>query len=160
MTDDLDLHARWPIFNSEVPVTTTANGLVGQGDGCAAWVDAVYLYSSFVLVRTCLIVRPDQFADDSHNIVSLVDGGDDIDGPAVETTVTLDDLSLSTADGTLHFGTAGASSSGRSEAEWWLPSIPLSRLEVNVQWPQGGLSGSIGFDASAWRTAASGALAI
>jgi hypothetical protein len=165
MTHDADvpdLHDRlWPVFNSEVPVTTDAHGLVGRGDACAAWVDAVYLFSSFVVVRTCLIFRPDRYASSGRSSVSLDRAGFDDDGPSeVATTIDLDGRSLSTSDGTLHVGGASSTSSGRSTVTWWLPAIPTSRLEVAVEWARGGLQGRVEFDTSEWRSAANAVLSI
>jgi hypothetical protein len=155
-----ELHERiWPIFNSEVPVTVGASGLIGRGEGCAVWVDAVYLFSSFVVVRTCLIARRERYADSNGGSVSLVDGFDD-DGPSeVVTTIAVDGQSLSTSDGTLHSGD-GQSGSGRAEATWWLPSIPVSRLDVGVQWLRGGLDGGLAFEAGDWRSAAGAVFAV
>jgi hypothetical protein len=161
MTDEADLRGRiWPLFDSEVPVTAGASGLIGQGDECATWVDAVYIFSSFIVVRTCLIARPERYAVQDHDSVSLVDGGFGIDGPSeVVTTITVDGQPRSTTDRTLHFGGA-ESSCGRSEASWWLPGIPVARLEVTVEWPRGGLEGRIEFETGDWRNAAGSVLSV
>lgn len=143
------------MMNSEVPITTTANGLIARSEGCAAWVDAVYLYSSFLLVRTCLILRPDLLTEDPRGVLSLVDAGFDLDGPPeVQTTATVDTRPFSTSDATLEFCDAEGSTT-RAQAVWMLPTVPRNRLEVDVLWPAGGLRGSIAFDATGWVTAAS-----
>lgn len=162
MPYDADLHERiWPVFNSEVPVTTNASGLVCRGEECAAWVDAVYLFSSFLVVRTCLIARPERYATGGdHRSVSLVDGGFDDDGPSeVVTTISVDGRPNSTSDGTLHFGGA-ETSAGRSEVTWWVPSIPVARLEVAVRWPRGALEGVVEFETGEWRNAATAILSV
>jgi hypothetical protein len=150
--DDLVPDRVWRAFNSEVPVRTGAYGVIALADGCAAWVDAVDLYSSALLLRTCLIVTPERAARSGTQSFSwtrdIAEG--DHAALAVMTLVEVDGQPFSETDGTLHHGAAGSSSSGRSHASWWLPCVPAGELAVSVRASSVDLAGTIKFDTSSW----------
>ena len=151
---DEDLHERvWRAFNSELSVRTDAHGLIARSDGCAAWVDAVDVYSSVARVRTCLIVTPHRAARaGAAPRFSWIPGLDEpVDlGASVATAMQVDGHPLSTSDDTLHHTSAGWSSDGMSEASWWMPRIPTSELAVTISVPTLDLEGTVTFDTSSW----------
>lgn len=153
MPFDQSLHERvWRAFNSEVPVRADAHGLIARAEGCAAWVDAVDLYSSVLLLRTCLIVTPERAARAGTPHLSLANALSEEDHAvaAVVTTIDVDGHTFSEADGTIHHTSAGWSSSGQSHISWWLPSIPARELGVSIRASNLGLAGTVKFDASSW----------
>lgn len=154
MPFDEDLHDRvWRAFNSEVPVRTDAHGLIARSEGCAAWVDAVDVYSSVVLVRTYLIVTPHRAARaGTAPSFSWIPGPTEpVDlGAIVATAIQVDGHTFNTSDDTLHHTSAGSSSAGMSNASWWTPRIPTSELAVTVSVPTLNLEGTVTFDTSFW----------
>jgi hypothetical protein len=150
--DDLVHQRVWRAFNSEVPVRTGAYGVIARADGCAAWVDAVDVYSSVLLLRTCLIVTPERAARSGTQSFSwtrdMAEG--DHAALAVMTLVEVDGQQFSETDGTLHHGATGSSSSGRSHVSWWLPRVPAGELAVSVRASSVDLAGTIKFDTSSW----------
>lgn len=163
MPFDDSFHERvWRAFNSEVPVRVDAHGLVARADCCAAWVDAVDLYSSVLRLRMCIIVTPERAARAGTPHLRLTSDPplDGREGAVLETAVDIDGDRFSEADGTLHHAGAGSSSSGMSHISWWLPSIPARELAVSVRATSLGLAGTVTFDASSWPSTTAGILSL